>query len=100
MAIKRPKKTKVSSPAFGATAAAAGLLSMIGSASAADGLAADTAPVSQIVLSDEADVTLVGWYDGYYHSPAPTYGSWGKGYGYGYSAGGGHRHHHRGNRGV
>jgi hypothetical protein len=96
MAVKRYKKSKVSAPVLGATVAAAGLLSMIGSASAADGSASHTAPVSQIVLSDESDVTLAGWYDGYYYSPAPSCGFWGKGCG----AGGGHRHHHRGNRGV
>ena len=97
MAVKSYKKRKVSAPALGATAAAAGLLSMIGPASA-DGSARHTAPVSHIVLSDEADVTLAGWSDGYYYSPAPTGRFWGKGYGYG--AGGGHRHHHRGGRGV
>ena len=99
MAVKSYKKGRVSAPALGATAAAAGLLSMIGPASA-DGSARHTAPASHIVLSDEADVTLAGWYDSYYYSPAPPRGSWGKGYGYGAGGGNGHRHHHRGNRGV
>jgi hypothetical protein len=39
-------------------------------------------PVSQIVLSDEAEVTFVGWNNGGHHSnPAPTRRSWGKGAG-------------------
>jgi hypothetical protein len=35
-------------------------------------------PVSQIVLSDEAEITFVGW-NNYYSHPAPTRGSLGKG---------------------
>jgi hypothetical protein len=98
MAVKRCKKSKVSAPIVDATAAAVGLLSMIGSASAADGSASHTAPVSQIVLSDEADVTLAGWYDGYYYSPAPTCEFWGKECRT--AVGHRHHHHHRGARGV
>jgi hypothetical protein len=56
---------------------------MIGSASAADGSASKTAPISQIVVSDEADVTLAGWYDDYYYLPASACGFWGKGCGAG-----------------
>jgi hypothetical protein len=49
----------------------------MGTAMAAD---ISAQPVSQIVLSDEADVTFVGWNNGdYYSNPAPTRGSWGKG---------------------
>lgn len=58
-------------------AAAAGLFSVMGTAMAADHSAQ---PVSQIVLSDEAEVTFVGWNNGdRYSTPAPTRRSWGKG---------------------
>jgi hypothetical protein len=97
MAVKRYKKSRVSAPILGATAAAAALLPMIGSASAADRSASHTAPVSQIVLSDDAEVTFARWYDGdYYSNPAPTRGFWGKGVG----AGQAYYNHHRGDRGV
>ena len=39
-------------------------------------------PISQIVLSDEADVTFVAWTNSHYYSdPAPTRRAWGKGAG-------------------
>ena len=61
-------------PILGA-AAAAGLFSVMGTAMAA------VQPVSQIVLSDEAEVTFVGWNNGQcYINPDPTFGlCWGKG---------------------
>jgi hypothetical protein len=72
-------------------AAAVGLFSVMGTAMAA------VQPVSQIVLSDEAEVTFVGGNNGdYYSDPAPTRGSWGKGAGAGQAS----RHHQRGGRGL
>jgi len=53
--------------------------------------------VSQIVLSDEAEVILAGWYNGdFYTNPPPTLGFWGKGAGAGHAS----RNHHRGGRGL
>jgi hypothetical protein len=72
-------------------AAAVGLFSVMGTAMAA------AQPVSQIVLSDEAEVTFVGRNNGdYYSDPAPTRGSWGKGAGAGQAS----RNHQRGGRGL
>jgi hypothetical protein len=67
---------------------------MIGSASADDSESRAAFP-TQIVLSDEGDITVAGLYDDYYYSPASTCGFWGKGCG----SGGGY-YHHRGGRGV
>ena len=93
MSTRKRKVIRKTAPIFGA-AAAAGLFSLMGTAMAAD---ISAQPVSQIVLSDEAEVTLTGWYNGdYYTNPAPTRGFWGKGAG----AGQAYRHHHRGSRGV
>jgi hypothetical protein len=50
---------------------------VMGTAMAAD---ISAQPVSQIVLSDEAEVTFVAWNNGDYY-PAPSRGSWGKGAG-------------------
>ena len=82
--------TLKTAPLLGA-AAAAGLFSVMGTAMAA------VQPVSQIVLSDEAEVTFVGGNNGdYYSDPAPTRGSWGKGAGAGQAS----RNHQRGGRGL
>ena len=63
-------------PIFGA--AAVGLFSVMGTAMAVE---TSARPVSQIVLSDEAEVTFVGWNNGQcYINPDPTFGlCWGKG---------------------
>jgi hypothetical protein len=79
--------TLKTAPLLGA-AAAAGLFSVMGTATAA------VQPVSQIVLSDEAGVT---WPNGdYYFNPTSTRGSWGKGAGAGQAS----RNHQRGGRGL
>jgi len=76
MSNKKRKAIRRTVPTLGA-AAAAGLFSVMGTAMAADHSAQ---PVSQIVLSDEADATFVGWNNGdHYSTPAPTRRSWGKG---------------------
>ena len=76
MSTRKRKVIRKTAPILGA-AAAAGLFSLMGTAMAAD---ISAQPVSQIVLSDEAEVTLAGWYNGdYYSNPAPTRGFWGKG---------------------
>jgi hypothetical protein len=78
MSTRKRKAIRKTAPILGA-AAAAGLFSVMGTAMAAD---ISAQPVSQIVLSDEADVTFVGWNNGdYYSNPAPTRESWGKGAG-------------------
>jgi hypothetical protein len=62
----------------------------------------DTAPVTQIALTDDSDAGVqLAWYgDDYYYNPAPTCGFWGKGCGSGgYSHHGGY-HHHRSHRGA
>ena len=93
MSTRKRKVIRKTAPILGA-AAAAGLFSLMGTAMAAD---ISAQPVSQIVLSDEAEVTLAGWSDGdYYSNPAPTRGFWGKGAG----AGQAYRNHHRGGRGL
>ncbi len=92
MSTKQGKVTRRTAPIFGA-AAAAGLFSVVGTAMAAD---TSAQPVSQIVLSDDAEVTLTGSYHGDYFNPAPTRGFWGKGTGDGQV----HRNHHRGDRGL
>ena len=75
-------------------AAAVGLFSVMGTAMATE---ISAQPVSQIVLSDEAEVTFVGGNNGdYYSDPAPTRGSWGKGAGAGQAS----RNHQRGGRGL
>ena len=79
-------------PIFGA--AAVGLFSVMGTAMAVE---TSARPVSQIVLSDEAEVTFVDWNNGdYYSDPAPTRGSWGKGAGAGQAS----RNYQRGGRGL
>jgi hypothetical protein len=92
MSTKKRKVVRKTAPILGA-AAAAGLFSVMGTAMAAD---IPAQPVGQIVLSDEADVTLARWYRGDYYDPAPTRGFWGKGTG----AGQVHRNHHRGDHGL
>lgn len=92
MSTKQRNVIRKTAPILGA-AAAAGLFSVMGTAMAAD---ISAQPVSQIVLSDEADVALAGWRNGDYSNPAPTRGFWGKGTGDGQV----HRNHHRGGRGL
>jgi hypothetical protein len=76
MSTRKRKTIRKTAPMLGA-AAAAGLFSAMGTAMAADRSAQ---PVSQIVLSDEAEVTFAGLNNGHYHSnPATTRRSWGKG---------------------
>ena len=76
MSTRKRKVIRKTAPILGA-AAAAGLFSVMGTAMAAD---ISAQPVSQIVLSDEAEVTFVAWNNGDYY-PAPSRGSWGKGAG-------------------
>jgi hypothetical protein len=64
MATRRRKAIRKAVPLLGA-AATAGLFSLMGTAMAADNSAQ---PVSQIVLSDDADVTLVAWHQGRRHT--------------------------------
>ena len=93
MSIRKRKAIRKTAPILG-TAAAAGLYSLMGTAMAAD---ISAQPVSQIVLSDEAEVTLDGWHNGdYFTNPVPIRGFWGKGAG----AGQAYRHHHHSGRGV
>jgi len=93
MSIRKRKVIRKTAPILGA-AAAAGLFSVMGTAMASD---ISARPFSQIVLSDEAEVTFVGWNNGdYYSNPAPTHGIWGKGSGAGQAS----RNHHRGGRGL
>jgi hypothetical protein len=93
MSTRKRKVIRKTAPILGA-AAAAGLFSVMGTAMAGD---ISAQPLSQIVLSDEAEVTLVGWNNGdYYSNPAPTHGIWGKGAGAGQAS----RNHHRGGRGL
>jgi len=73
MSTRKRKAIRKTAPILGA--AAAGLFSVMGTAMAAD---ISAQPVSQIVLSDEAEVTFVAWNNGDYY-PAPSRGSWGKG---------------------
>jgi hypothetical protein len=69
MSTRKRKVTRKTAPIVGA-AATAGLFSMMGTAMAAD---ISAQPVSQIVLSDDAQVTFVGWHHGHSHSiPART----------------------------
>ena len=77
MSTRKRKTIRKTAPILGA-AAAAGLLSVMATAMAAD---IWPQPVSQIVLSDEAEVTFVGWNNGQcYINPDPTFGlCWGKG---------------------
>jgi len=75
MSTRKRKVIRKTAPILGA--AAAGLFSLMGTAMAAD---ISAQPVSQIVLSDEAEVTFVAWNNGDYY-PAPSRGSWGKGAG-------------------
>jgi hypothetical protein len=78
MSTRKRKAIRKTAPILGA--AAAGLFSVMGTAMAAD---ISAQPVSQIVLSDEAEVALVGWNNSdYYFNPAPTR-YWGKGAGAG-----------------
>jgi hypothetical protein len=75
MSTRKRKAIRKTAPILGA--AAAGLFSVMGTAMAAD---ISAQPVSQIVLSDEAEDTFVAWNNGDYY-PAPSRGSWGKGAG-------------------
>jgi hypothetical protein len=75
MSTRKRKAIRKTAPILGA--AAAGLFSVMGTAMAAD---ISAQPVSQIVLSDEAEVTFVAWNNGDYY-PALSRGSWGKGAG-------------------
>jgi hypothetical protein len=78
MSTRKRKAIRKTAPLLG-VAATAGLFSVMGTAMAADFSAQ---PVSQIVLSDDADVTFVGWHNGHRHStPARTHRPWGKGAG-------------------
>lgn len=78
MSIRKRKAIRKTAPILGA-AATAGLFSVMGTAMAAD---MSAQPVSQIVLSDEAELTFVGWNNGHYYSdPALTRRSLGKGAG-------------------
>ena len=58
--MSKRKVIRKTAPLLGA-AATAGLFSMMGTAMASD---ISTKPVSQIVLSDDADVTFVAWHHG------------------------------------
>jgi hypothetical protein len=64
MSTRKRKLIRKTAPLLGA-AATAGLFSMMGTAMASD---ISTQPVSQIVLSDDADVTFVAWHHGHGHS--------------------------------
>jgi len=64
MPTRKRKTIRKTAPMLGA-AAAAGLFSVMGTAIAADRSAQ---PVSQIVLSDEAEVTFAGLNHGHHHS--------------------------------
>ena len=75
MSTRKKKVIRKTAPILGA--AAAGLFSVMGTAMAAD---ISAQPISQIVLSDEAEVTFLAWNNGDYY-PAPSRGSWGKGAG-------------------
>ena len=78
MSTRKRKAIRKTAPILGA-AAAAGLFSVMGTAMAAD-ISAE--PISQIVLSDEAEVTFVAWTNSHHYSdPAPTRRAWGKGAG-------------------
>jgi len=91
MSTRKIKAIRKTAPVLGA-AAAAGLFSVMGTAMAG---VISAQPVSQIVLSDEAEVTLVGWNNGdHYFNPAPARRSWGKGAGAGQAS----RNHQRGGR--
>jgi hypothetical protein len=63
MSIRKRKAIRKTAPLLG-VAATAGLFSVMGAAMASD---ISAQPVSQIVLSDDADVTLVGWNNGNRH---------------------------------
>ena len=76
MSTRKRKAIRKAAPILGA-AATAGLFSMMGTALAAD---MSAQPVSQIVLSDEAEITMVGWNKGHHNSyPARIRRAWGKG---------------------
>ena len=76
MSTMKRKAIRKAAPLLGA-AATAGLFSMTGTAMAGD---ISAQPVSQIVLSDYAEVTFVGWNNGHSHSiPARIRRALGKG---------------------
>jgi len=78
MSTRKRKVIRKTAPILGA-AATAGLFSLMGTAMAGD---FSTQPVSQIVLSDDADVSFVSWNHGHSHSiPARTRRAMGKGAG-------------------
>jgi len=75
MSTMKRKAIRKAAPLLSA-AATAGLFSMMGTAMAGDIWAQ---PVSQIVLSDEPEVTFVGWNNGHSHSiPARIRRAWAK----------------------
>ena len=77
MSIRKRKVIRRTAPILGA-AATAGLFSVMGTAMASEISAGQ--PVSHIVLSDDAEVTLVSWNHGHRHSiPARTRRALGKG---------------------
>jgi hypothetical protein len=78
MSIGKRKVIRRAAPILGA-AATAGLFSVMGTAMASE---ISAQPVSQIVLSDDAEVTLVAWNNSHRHSmPARTRRALGKGAG-------------------
>lgn len=78
MSIRKRKAIRKTVPLLGA-AATAGLFSLMGTAMAGDFSAQ---PVSQIVLADDAEVTLAAWHHGHSHSiPARNRRPMGKGAG-------------------
>jgi hypothetical protein len=78
MSIRKRKVIRRTAPILGA-AATAGLFSVMGTAMASE---ISAQPVTQIVLSDDAEVTLVSWNNGHRHSiPARTRRALGKGAG-------------------
>jgi hypothetical protein len=78
MSTRKRKAIRKTAPFLGAVATA-GLFSVMGTAMAAD---ISAQPISQIVLSDDAEVTFVGWNNGHSHSiPARTRRFLGKGAG-------------------
>lgn len=78
MSIRKRKAIRKTAPLLGA-AATAGLFSLMGTAMAGDFSAQ---PVSQIVLSDDAEVTFAAWHHGHSHSiPARSRRPMGKGAG-------------------
>jgi hypothetical protein len=79
MSTRKRKAIRKTAPILGAAAATAGLFSLMGTAMADDFSAQ---PVSQIVLSDDAEISFVSWNNGHSHSiPTRTRRALGKGAG-------------------